>query len=193
MMAHCHHLWVEQQHFLLDLELSICCHQWWEIHNSLKNVEGMDYCKRLFIIIIISLNWHCTPIAPHHNNQHHWLSSHNQSLVHQQQLEHCCLQVFRRWDGDKWNVCVCLNYNNNSIWFDLNLIWIASEGFTTVVANEGLEKARAYLNQVPQYRRLYIPSERCGVNFRWKHLQTTPTHFFWAELSRLLGEKNPCC
>ena len=49
MMAHCHCLRVEQ-HFLLDLELSICCHQWWEIHNSLKNVEGMDYCKRLFII-----------------------------------------------------------------------------------------------------------------------------------------------
>ena len=79
MMAHCHHLWVEQQYFLLDLKLSICCHQWWEIHNSLNNVEGMDYCKRLFIIIIISLNWHCTPTAPHHNNQHHWLSSHAQS------------------------------------------------------------------------------------------------------------------
>jgi len=52
------------------------------------------------------------------------------------------------------------------------------EGFTTAVANEGLEKARAYLNQVPQDRRLYIPSEGCGVNFRWKHPQSTPTHFF---------------
>ena len=57
------------------------------------------------------------------------------------------------------------------------------------MANEGLEKARAYLNQVPQDRQLYIPSEGCSVNFRWKHLQTTPTPFFWAELSRLLGEK----
>jgi len=59
------------------------------------------------------------------------------------------------------------------------------------VANEGLEKARAYLNQVPQGQRLYIPSEGCGVNFRWKHLQTTSTHFCRAELSRLLGEKIP--
>ena len=47
--------------------------------------------------------------------------------------------------------------------------FITPEGFTTVVANEGLEKARAYLNQVPWDRRLYIP---CGVNFRWKHLQS---------------------
>ena len=47
---------------------------------------------------------------------------------------------------------------------------VTPEGFTTVVANEGLEKARAYLNQVPRDRRLYIPSEGCGVNFRWKHL-----------------------
>ena len=62
-------------------------------------------------------------------------------------------------------------------WFDLILIWITPEGFTTVVANEGLEKARAYLNQVPRDQQLYIPSEGCGVNFRWKHLQTTPTHF----------------
>ena len=59
------------------------------------------------------------------------------------------------------------------------------------MANEGLEKARAYLNQVPRDRRLYIPSEGFSVNFRWKHLQTTPTHFFGAELSRLLGEKIP--
>ena len=57
------------------------------------------------------------------------------------------------------------------------------------MANEGLEKAIAYLNQVPRDRWLYIPSEGCGVNFRWKHLQTTPTHYFWAELSSLLGEK----
>ena len=55
-------------------------------------------------------------------------------------------------------------------------VFVTREGFTTVAANEGLEKARAYLNQVPQDRRLYIPSEGCGVNFRWKLLQTTPTH-----------------
>ena len=56
-------------------------------------------------------------------------------------------------------------------------VFVTPEGFTTVVANKGLEKARAYLNQVPRYQRLYIPSEGCGVNFGWKHLQTTPTHF----------------
>jgi len=49
--------------------------------------------------------------------------------------------------------------------------FITPEGFTTAVANEGLEKARAYLNQVPRDRRLYIS---CGVNFRWKHVQ--PIH-----------------
>jgi len=38
---------------------------------------------------------------------------------------------------------------------------------------------------------LYIPSERCGVNFRWKHLQENTYSFFRAELSRLLGENIP--
>ena len=33
-------------------------------------------------------------------------------------------------------------------------IFLTREGFTTIVANEGLEKARAYLNQVPRDRRL---------------------------------------
>jgi len=33
------------------------------------------------------------------------------------------------------------------IWFEL--IWITPEGFSILVANQGLEKARAYLNQVP--------------------------------------------
>ena len=66
--------------------------------------------------------------------------------------------------------------------YNFFLIWITPEGFTTVVANEGLEKARAYLNQVPRDRRLYIPSEGCGVN---------TYSLFWAELSRLLGEKIP--
>ena len=37
------------------------------------------------------------------------------------------------------------------------VFFFTPEGFTTVVANEGLEKARAYLNQVPRDRRLYIP------------------------------------
>jgi len=55
-------------------------------------------------------------------------------------------------------------------------IFVTPEGFTTVVANEGLEKARAYLNQVPREQWLYIPSEGCGINFRWKLLQTNT---FW--------------
>ena len=65
------------------------------------------------------------------------------------------------------------------VWFFVVFFWfvVTPEGFTTVVANEGLEKARLYLTHC-QDRRLYIPSEGCGVNFRWKHLQTTPTHFF---------------
>jgi len=58
------------------------------------------------------------------------------------------------------------------------LFFATPDGFTTVVANKGLEKARADLNQVPREWRLYIPSEGCGVNFRWKHLQTIPTHIF---------------
>jgi len=29
-------------------------------------------------------------------------------------------------------------------------VFVAPEGFTTMVANEGLEKARAYSNQVPR-------------------------------------------
>jgi len=44
--------------------------------------------------------------------------------------------------------------------------FVTPEGFTTVVANEGLEKARAYLNQGPRDRRLYIPSKGCGINFK---------------------------
>ena len=46
-------------------------------------------------------------------------------------------------------------YNISSIhnlfesFFFFFFFFITPEGFTTVVANEGLEKARAYLNQVP--------------------------------------------
>ena len=58
-----------------------------------------------------------------------------------------------------------------------------------MVANEGLEKARAYLNQVPQNRWLYIPSEgTSGENTFRIHLLT----FFLTELSRLLGEEILC-
>jgi len=41
-------------------------------------------------------------------------------------------------------VCVC--------------VYVCFEGFTTMVANEGLEKTRAYLNQVPWDQQLYVPS-----------------------------------
>ena len=82
-----------------------------------------------------------------------------------------------------WNITsasvlqVWLVLQVSQVCFCFCFVFVTPEGFTTVVANEGLEKARAYLNQVPRDRRLYIPSVRCGVNFRWKHLQTTPTHF----------------
>jgi len=37
--------------------------------------------------------------------------------------------------------------------------FVTPERFTTMVANEGLEKAITCLNQVPWDQRLYIPSE----------------------------------
>ena len=40
-----------------------------------------------------------------------------------------------------------------------SFVFVTPEGFTTMVANEGLEKARAYLNQVPWDRQLNVPSE----------------------------------
>ena len=74
--------------------------------------------------------------------------------------------------------------------FNFYIYFVTPEGFTTVVANEGLEKARAYLNQVPPDWRLYIPSKGCSV----KPQVETPSDYtyslFWAELSRLLGEKS---
>jgi len=51
-------------------------------------------------------------------------------------------------------VCFCL------------FVFITPEGLTTMVAKEGLEKARACLNKVPRDRWLYIHSKGCGVNFR---------------------------
>jgi len=42
-----------------------------------------------------------------------------------------------------------------------------------MVATEGLEKARAYLNQVPQDRQFYIPSEGCSFILQVK----TPEEF----------------
>jgi len=59
----------------------------------------------------------------------------------------------------------------------LAFVIVTPEGFTAVVANDGLEKERTYLNQAPQQTRLYIPSEGCGVNFREKHPWNT--RFFW--------------
>ena len=46
-------------------------------------------------------------------------------------------------------VCVCF----------FLFVFVTPEGFITMVANEGLDKARAYLNQVPQDQWVYIPSE----------------------------------
>ena len=62
--------------------------------------------------------------------------------------------------------------------------FVTPEGFTTVVANECLEKARAYLNLVPRDRKM-----QCKLQVE------TPSDYtyslFWAELNRLLGEKIP--
>ena len=58
-----------------------------------------------------------------------------------------------------------------------------------MVANEGLEKARAYLNQVPPGPTALHPLQRIWC----KLLVKTPSEYtyslFWAELSRLLGEQ----
>jgi len=45
--------------------------------------------------------------------------------------------------GDTWDLL------SSSIFSECFFFFVTPEGFTTVVANEGLEKARAYLNQVP--------------------------------------------
>jgi len=60
----------------------------------------------------------------------------------------------------------------------LAFVIVTPEGFTAVVANEGLEKERTYLNQFPQHKRLYIPSNGCGVNFRKNTLGIHPHPFF---------------
>jgi len=62
------------------------------------------------------------------------------------------------------HVCVCVC---------LFVCFITPEGLTTMVAKEGLEKARACVNKVPWDRWLNIHSKGCAVNF-----QNTPTHLF---------------
>ena len=40
-------------------------------------------------------------------------------------------------------------------------------------------RRQGLLNQVPQDRQLYIPTEGCGVNyFRWNTFKNTPTHIW---------------
>ena len=89
------------------------------------------------------------------------------------------------------NWAYCLSWY---IYFCFCFVLFTPEGFTVTVANDGLKKARAYWNQVsPRSTALYIPSEGCSVNFRWKHLQTTPTHFFLGRAEYTPRWKNPCC
>ena len=59
---------------------------------------------------------------------------------------------FRSQDNYTINTQVCL-----FVW----LFFFYPEGFTILVTNEDLEKARAYLNQIPRDQRLYIPSKGC--------------------------------
>jgi len=61
-------------------------------------------------------------------------------------------------------------------------VFVTPEGFTKMVANKGLEKAKAYLNQVPSDQRLYIPSEgsmwcKLQVNTFRMHLLTSSGNF----------------
>ena len=72
-------------------------------------------------------------------------------------------------------------------------VFVTPEGFATVVANEGLEKARAYLNQVPLGLTSLYPLQRMWCKLQLKTPSEYAYSLFWAELSRLLhvGEKIP--
>jgi len=50
--------------------------------------------------------------------------------------------------------------------------FVTPGGFTTMVANKGLEEPGS-LGPIALH-----PLRRMWCNFRWKHLQTTSTHFF---------------
>ena len=60
-------------------------------------------------------------------------------------------------------------------------VFVTPEGFTIMVANQDLEKARAYLNQVPWDRQLNVPSEG--------HKGNPSPQFCWV----CPEEKNSCC
>ena len=70
-------------------------------------------------------------------------------------------------------------------------VFVTPEGFATVVANEGLEKARAYLNQVPLGLTSLYPLQRMWCKLQLKTPSEYAYSLFWAELSRLLGDKIP--
>ena len=55
-------------------------------------------------------------------------------------------------------------------------VFVTTEGFTTVVANKGLEKARAYLNQVPQGLTALHPLQR----MQCKHQVETPLDYTYS-------------
>ena len=102
-----------------------------------------------------------------------------------------CKSLTAMWQGrpmHKWTAGWMDRRQNRLVdeWIDLFLFLLPLRSLPQY--NEGLEKARAYLNQVPRDQRLYIPSE--GLNFRSKRLKNTPTHF-WVELSRLLSDRIP--
>ena len=64
------------------------------------------------------------------------------------------------------------------------------EGFTTMVANEGLEKAEPMNPGPPGPTALHpLRRMRCEL-FQVKHLQEHTYSFFRVELSQLLGERN---
>ena len=69
-------------------------------------------------------------------------------------------------------------------------VFATPEGFTTVVANEGLEKAKAFLYQ-PFYATALHPLRRMRCKLQVETPEEYTYSLFWAELSRLLGEKIP--
>ena len=73
-------------------------------------------------------------------------------------------------------------------------IFVTPEGFSTVVANKGLEKARAYLNLFkpgPPGPTALHPLWRMRCKLQVETPSAYTYSLFWAELSGLLGEKIP--
>jgi len=84
-------------------------------------------------------------------------------------VEFCCACLCKTW-----LVCHCIDHYVSTVQSSgPSDIILTSRGANKVTWNSN----RMLILTSTQDRWLYIPSEGCGVNFRWKHLQNIPT--FW--------------